>query len=75
MFAPLNCLAHLVAHFGRSAFFFKGPLIYYAFLDAFLHLYKRVCVFVRSSVSPFVRRLVRPSVGTSVRNAIENALL
>ena len=35
------------------------------FLDAFSHLYKRVCPSVRRSVRPSVRRSVRPSVGPS----------
>ena len=70
MFAPLNCLAHLVAHFGRSASFFKGPLIYYAFLDAFLYLYKSVCVFFRQSVCLSVRSSVGWSVRRSVRRSV-----
>ena len=37
--------------------------LYSVFLDAFSHLYKRVCL----SVGPSVRRSVRPSIGRTVR--------
>ena len=42
------------------------------FLDAFSHLYKRVCPSVGRSVRPSVGRSVRPSVGRSVTSYFKN---
>ena len=41
-----------------------------SFLNAFSHLYKRVCL----SVGPSVRLSVRPSVGPSVRRSVRRSV-
>ena len=44
------------------------------FLDAFSHLYKRVCLSVRRLIRPLVRRSVRPLVGPFVGRSVTHEL-
>ena len=64
-FVPV--VVDLAIVFSAEYFFIRSPFhrilkilwitVFYWFLDAFSHLYKRVCPYVRRSVHPSVRRL------------------